>query len=156
MTFALHTCLVVAMLAWGPSALAQTTLGALLDAGAKPRSPAEFTDEVAQRMIVGPTPTGGKLELMYARGGTIQGTGTQNNPASNVTPWLPVRGEWSVDDRNRICTSLAVSGGGLSGATAVLVLPTRCQYWFKLGKDYFFADSDTDRSAKVLVRTIKQ
>jgi hypothetical protein len=34
-------------------------------------------------------------------------------------------------------------------------LPPRCQYWFKLGDVYFLADSDTDRRAKVLRRTLK-
>jgi Ni/Co efflux regulator RcnB len=40
---------------------------------------------------------------------------------------------------------------GLSGVN----LPQRCQYWFKLGDAYFLADSDTDRRAKVLRRTLK-
>ncbi len=35
-------------------------------------------------------------------------------------------------------------------------LPPRCQYWFKLGDKYFLSDSDSDRSAKVLSRTVKQ
>ena len=37
-----------------------------------------------------------------------------------------------------------------------VVLPPRCQFSFKLGDKYFLSDSDTDRSAKVLSRTIKQ
>jgi len=40
-------------------ALGQTNLGELLDAGAKPLSAAEFKEVVVQRMIFGPTPTGG-------------------------------------------------------------------------------------------------
>ena len=54
---------------------------------------------------------------------------------------------------------MRIGGGGASAAGGVgtsVLLPKRCQYWFKLGTQYFFADSDTDRSAKVLSRTIKQ
>ena len=45
---------------------------------------------------------------------------------------------------------------GGTASTPSVALPMRCQYWFKLDDKYFFADSDPDRSAKVLSRTIKQ
>ena len=57
---------------WTPAALAQTTLGALLDAGAKPLPAAQFKEEVVQRTLVGPTSTGGSMEVIYAMSGTIQ------------------------------------------------------------------------------------
>ena len=47
-------------------------------------------------------------------------------------------------------------GAAADGRGTRVVLPTRCQYWFKLGDKYFFADSDTDRSARSWSRTIKQ
>lgn len=141
-------------LTWAPFVAGQTTLGALLDAGAKPLSAAQFKEEVVQRTIEGPTPTGGFLEVMYAESGTVQGRGTPNYSNSTaVFGRLPVDGEWKLGDNGRICTTLRIAGW-TSGST--VVMPTRCQYWFKLGDKYFFADSDTDRSAKVLVRTLKQ
>jgi hypothetical protein len=149
------TSLAFGALLWMPFAYAQTTLGALLDAGAKPLSAAEFKDELVQRVMMGPTPTGGRMEVMYVSNGTLQGVGSQPNVVSTMPPWAPVAGEWQADDKNRICTSMRV-GLGPSGTTGMLILPARCQYWFKLGDAYFFADSDTDRSAKVLSRTIKQ
>ena len=90
---------------------------------------------------------------MYTSDGRLQGTGTQGTiTASMIAPWAPIAGDWSSDDNGRICTSMRV---GTSVGTSVM-LPKRCQYWYKLGKEYYFADSDTDRSAKVLSRTIKK
>jgi hypothetical protein len=141
------------VLTWAPFVVGQTTLGALLDAGANPVSVAQFKDELVQRLIAGPTPTGGKLEVMYTGDGRLQGTGTQAAYSSSIPPWGTITGDWSPDERGRICTSMRV---GVSGAGTSVQLPKRCQYWYKLGMDYYFADSDTDRSAKVLVRIIKQ
>ena len=44
-------------------------------------------------------------------------------------------------------------GGGSTSGTS---LPSNCMDWFKSGDTYFISDSDDDRSAKVLSRTIKQ
>ena len=43
-----------------------------------------------------------------------------------------------------------------SGSPVGTFLPFRCQFWFKYKEQYFLSDSDTDRQARVLVRTIKQ
>jgi hypothetical protein len=138
---------------WTNFAVGQTTLGALLDAGAKPVTVAQFNEEVVQRLIGGPTPTGGMLEVMYTADGRLQGTGTQTANVSSMPPWGAIAGDWSSDEQGRICTSMRV---GVSNAGTSVMLPKRCQYWFKLGTKYYFADSDTDRSAKVLSRTVKQ
>jgi hypothetical protein len=138
-------------LSWMPAVLAQATLGELMDAGAKRVSVAQFKDEVVQHIISGPTATGGSLELIYATNGTIAGSGLSRTQP--VTPPAGVRGEWTTDEVGRICTSMRIFG---TAATLPVELPSRCQYWFKLGDKYYFADSDTDRSAKVLSRTIKQ
>lgn len=138
-----------------PLVAAQTTLGALLDANATKVSPSEFKEELVQRTMVGLSPTGQRLEVMYASNGTIQGVGTSPLFTSAMPPEQAVDGAWRIDDKERICTSLRI-GLGAGGPGTILVLPTRCQYWFKLGNRYFLADSDSDRGAKVLSRTIKQ
>jgi hypothetical protein len=64
--------------------------------------------------------------------------------------------------------SFALARQGLDGAMAYNVtvqgmvnpggevnLPLRCQVWFKNDGQYFLSDSDWDRSAKVLKRTLK-
>ena len=138
---------------WTPAALAQTTLGALLDGGAKPLPAAQFKEEVVQRTLVGPTSTGGSMEVIYAMSGTIQGRGTSDTHRSAVWGSAPVSGDWTPTKRAGSARPCACPAGR---AGSIVVLPSRCQYWFKLDDKYFFADSDPDRSAKVLSRTIKQ
>ena len=138
----------LALCVLAPIALAQGNLGELVDAGAKRMSIEEFKQELVQRVIVGPTMSGGDLEIMYANNGEIQGRGIAV-VSSAVTP-TPIAGEWKIGDSGRICSSMRVGG------TNPVVLPSRCQWWFKLGERYFLADSDTDRSTRVLVRTLKR
>ena len=119
---------------------------------AKPRSKTYKLSDT-NRLFLMVTPSGGKLEIVYTADGRLQGSGTQASTASSVVPWAPISGDWSDDDKGRICTSMRV---GVTSAGSSVLLPKRCQYWYKLGTEYYFADSDTDRSAKVLSRAIKQ
>lgn len=146
---------VLAALVAAAPVFGQTTLGALLDAGAKPLSAAQFQEQVVQRTIVGPLPTGGQMEMMYVSNGTIQGVAAGNS--AYITPisggaTAPISGEWRIDDAARVCTTMRI----VYGSGTAVVMPARCQHWFKFGNDYFFADSDTDRSVRVLKRTIRQ
>lgn len=149
MTLVTRSALAIALLLTAPFAVAQTKLGELLDAGAKKLSGDEFKQEVVQRVIVGPTAVGGKLEVMYANNGQIQGVGSAVGFALSATP-TPISGDWRMGDGEKICTSMQVGG------TNPVALPSRCQSWFKLADQYFISDSDTDRQARVLVRTVKQ
>jgi hypothetical protein len=58
-----------------------------------------------------------------------------------------IYGEWKVDESGNICSSMRIGS---------VVLAPRCQVWFKHGEQYFLSDSDTDRRARVLLRTVKQ
>jgi hypothetical protein len=124
------------------AAVAQQSLGEVLDAGGKRMSAKEFETEIVQRVVVGPAPTVGELELMYASNGQIAGRGKHPGLPVGITVSLGT-GEWKLDDAGRVC-----SGWGS--------LPNRCQYWYKLADKYYVSDSDLDRSAKVLSRTIQQ
>src|SRR5262252_7415831 len=137
----------IAVLLLVPFATAQNNLGELLDAGAKKLSLEEFKEEIVQRITVGSMPTGGRIEVVYARSGMIQGAGSNREGA--VVPSSPIMGEWTTDISGRVCTAMRI--GGQPGATGppLIMLPARCQYWFKYKDDYFLADSDSDRSAKV-------
>jgi len=131
---------------------AQSTLGELLDAGAKKITPTEFKRDVIQRTLVGPTNTGAPLEVMYVANGSIAGMG--GNPLDTAGSYrqnVPVSGAWMIDETERICTAMQVAPpqGG------VTTLPQRCQYWFKMGDAYYISDSETDRHAKVLRRSVK-
>jgi len=124
-------------------AAAQQSLGAVLDAGGKRLSAKEFETEIVQRVVVGPAPTGGELEMMYVSNGSIVGSGRHPLFSYNLTA---IAGEWKLDEAGRACSSMRIGG---------LRLPERCQHWYKLGDKYYVSDSDLDRSAKVLSRTIK-
>jgi hypothetical protein len=141
--------LMLVVLLCAPLATAQSNLGELLDAGAKKLTVEEFKNEVAQRVIVGPTATGGKLELLYAHTGVIQGLGTYMDVTSQRL--ATISGEWTTDDNGRVCTSMTIGGG-----VTAMMLPPRCQFWFKYAEQYFLSDSDSDRKARVLRRTLKQ
>ncbi|HVE48146.1 MAG TPA: hypothetical protein VNG69_00850 [Casimicrobiaceae bacterium] len=134
------------------SAIAQSLLGEVIDAGGKRMSGEQFRNEIVQRSIAGLTPSGGKIEMMYAMNGTIAGVGAlSSQPVTSHTMHAQVSGTWAIDDGDRVCTTLKIFDP--VGFTAIL--PARCQAWFKLGDAYFISDSDSDRRMKVLKRTLK-
>ena len=135
-------------------ALAQQTLGELLDAGAKQLTAEEFRSEVVQRLLVGRSPSGGDLELLYTVAGVVQGRGAPGNISFSLVQPANITGSWTEGDNGRICTSLII-GVGAGGGVSTVVLPPRCQFWFRLARQYYLADTDWDRSGKVLVRTLK-
>lgn len=153
----MNRCLGVTMALLAPLAAAQENLGALLDAGARKLSAEEFQQEVVQRALVGPSATGGSIEVTYTGNGIVQGIGTPPNH-SQTRSWVhsvQISGLWTIDASERVCTSMRIftaGGGGAFGS----YLPPRCQFWLKLSDKYFLSDSDSDRSAKVLIRTLKQ
>ena len=142
---------------FAPVANAQNNLGELLEAGGKKLSAQDFQEQLVQRMLVGPTAAGLNVEMIYSTHGSVVGGGT--------APWGTGRtglsGQWRVDGSGKICTSMiiggvAAAGGPALGASGAVILPERCQSWYKLGERYFLSDSDIDRTARVLPRTVKQ
>jgi hypothetical protein len=132
----------------------QTTLGELLDAGAAPLSVEDFKREVVQQILVGRTGGGAELELMYAENGSIVGHGTPPTNVSAVATQRSLTGQWSAGSEGKICTVILFQEQHVMRSPAPSA--PRCQYWFKLGDAYYISDSDTDRRAKVLRRTLKQ
>jgi hypothetical protein len=132
-------------------AAAQNKLGELLDAGAKAMSAEEFKREVVQRTVVGATPIGGNFEVMYTSNGFVQGTGSYRQSTSATAWQSAISGQWKIED-GRVCTSMEIGG---APATPPVYLPPRCQFWFKHDQQYFLSDSDSDRDARVLRRTLK-
>ncbi len=124
-------------------------LGDLLDAGAKRVTADQFKREVVQRTIVGPTNTGAPMEVMYAPNGSIAGKGGNPlEPAGSYRQGGPLSGEWTIDEHDRICATMRLE------PRVGTVFPKSCQACFKLREIYYVSDSDTDRRAKVLSRTI--
>jgi hypothetical protein len=86
---------------------------------------------------------------MYVANGEIRGVGANAMMSGAFAPNVQyeIRGSWQIDEPGRVCVSMVVGG---------VVLPYRCQYWYKYGQQYFFSDSDVDRSMRVVRRTIKR
>jgi hypothetical protein len=141
------------MLLYGPLAAAQSTLGQLLDAGARKLSAAEFQAELVQRVIVGPTAQGGSLEIIYTTRGIVSGT-AEPKLKLNKDQTSPITGTWTIGEQEAICAQMRLVGP--RGVNVSVTLPNRCEFWFKLGGQYFLADTDWDRSSAVLNRALKQ
>src|SRR5260221_5261451 len=142
--------LALALLLLGVPAAAQRHLGELLDDHATMLSTDEFKRDVVGRSLVGPTATGGTLEVTYATDGQVSGTGS--TPGYQFVNTASISGTWSIDDNGKMCSAIRI----VSSRPPDLVFPRRCQWWFKKADQYFLSDSDLDRDAKVLLRGLKQ
>jgi hypothetical protein len=143
----------ILMMACVSPALAQTNVGQLLDSGAAKLSPGDFKQQIVGRYLEGPGRGSGfttfsAQELIYLENGVIRGSGQVTTPGGMTSGGqFLIEGSWTIDDRDRVCQTTRAAG---------LSLAPRCQYWFKLADKYFFADSDSDRSALITVRTVKK
>ena len=108
--------------------------------------PKEFERDLVQTVLVGPMASGGSLEIIYLTDGSLQGAG--RSPLFPFSqPNAPIFGQWKIDDKERVCAVMRIGE---------LPLAARCQFWLKYDQKYYLSDSDSDRSAKVLLRTVKQ
>jgi len=134
-------------------ALAQTNVGHLLDSGAVKLSAADFKQEIVGRFLVGPgrglSMTTGAQEVVYLQDGLIRGSGAASTLGgmSGGGQSFVIEGTWTIDEQGRVCQSTRAGN---------VVLAPRCQYWFRHSEKYYFADSDSDRSALITVRTVKK
>jgi hypothetical protein len=132
-----------ALLLWATLAAGQSSVGELLDAGARRLSAEEFQRELVGRTVAGPISDVSEVELVYMVNGRVLGSGQGRGTRLIMGP---VEGSWTVGETGSICSTMTVG---------MVVMPKRCQFWFKLGDAYFISDSDSDRSARVLRRTVK-
>lgn len=134
-------------------ALAQTKVGQLLDSGAVKLSAADFKQQIVGRFLVGPgrgvQVISSAHEVVYLEDGRIRGSGSNTTLGGmkGGGASFAIDGTWTIDERDRICETTQVGN---------VVLAPRCQVWFKQADKYFFADSDSDRSALITVRTVKK
>jgi len=140
----------LALLLSSSCALAQRTVGELIDAGATRLSPAEFRDQVVQRTIRGPMETGMDAEIMYGANGSVEGTGGEGYGAS-IAWTAQILGTWKFGDDGTVCSAIS-----LDGATIRASFPMRCRYWFNLNNRYYVSNSASNRSAAVLSRAIAE
>jgi hypothetical protein len=131
--------------------LAQTNVGQVLDGGAEKLTAAEFKKQIVGRFITGPgmRADSGTIEVVYLDGGVIRGAGAASplGGALGGGGRYDIEGTWTIDEQDRICQSIRIGN---------VALAPKCQYWFKQAEKYYLADSDSDRSARVSIRTVKK
>jgi hypothetical protein len=131
-----------ALLIAGP-ALAQGTLGELLDAGGTKLAGDTFRTEIADATVSGPSRTGGSVEFVYRADGTF--TGTFSSPQGRGAG---VVGTWKIDEDGRVCVDFAI--------VATDRRDRNCGFLFKLAGAYFASESGADRDAVVLKRAVRR
>lgn len=136
------------LLLWATLAAGQNDLGELLDAGARRLSIEEFRRDLVGRLLTGPISRSNELEIVYTEDGKVQGAGT----GREGRPFFGnerggIAGSWTTGDNDTICVAMKLG---------LVMIPQRCQFWFKLGDEYFISDYDSDRSARVLRRSVKK
>jgi hypothetical protein len=133
---------IVLMACGSTGALAQNSLGELLDAGWKKLSKEQVVATLSGATVTGPTRGGGQREYAYKADGTLSGF-----LESAKGKGAAVVGTWTVDDNGKLCSELRVRG----------TVDQVCAFLFAISTDQFYAsDSDTDRSSPILKRTIKK
>ena len=138
------SCIVFVVLS-STTALAQTTMGEVFDAGGKKLTKEEILAAVAGANISGPTQGGGSMQADYKSDGTF--SGSQQTTAGKGRGRF---GTWTVDDSGMYCTEITITGGGSTQPEK------SCGYFLKLGDQYFVAVGSDDRGARVLSRIIKK
>ena len=126
------------------TALAQTTLGEVLDAGGKKLTKEEILAAVAGANISGPTQGGGTMQADYKSDGTF--SGSQQTTAGKGRGRF---GTWTVDDSGLYCTEITISG-------AITQPDKSCGYLQAWGSILCRRRRSDDRGARVLPRTIKK
>ena len=125
------------------TALAQNTVGEVLDAGGKKLSKDEVVGAIVGGNISGPTRTGGQAQLNYKADGTFAGT-IQSSQGKNGGMF----GTWTVDDSGQACVEYTLTiFGSQQGKT--------CSFFFRQADQYYVAETD-DRGSLLMRRTIKK
>jgi hypothetical protein len=145
----LAAALVVAAVIAPSGAIAQTTVGDILDDGAKRLSGEDFRQEVLQRPLQATLDPSITAEIVYTAKGSVEGAGSAGRARFGAEWSVDVRGGWTIDGDEKICTRIV-----LDGPTIRANYPPRCQYWFR-HRDRFYVSPSKDRHARVLPRTPK-
>lgn len=131
----LKSPLLAALLACAGGAHAQSTLGELIDLGARKITP-------AQAQALGPlgiTRQGADSNVFMTLhpDGTVVGS-VDNRQGHGSSP---AHGTWTMDANGKRCVDVALPAFGMTW--------NQCGYTWQLGHQLFAAPSDTDRNARV-------
>ena len=126
------------------AAVAQGTLGELLDAGAVKLSKQQVLETVIGANVSGRTRAGGTQHTDYKSDGTYSGSyaGTGIYSAGYF-------GKWTLDDTGKLCIE---GQAGLKGTPSA-----GCVCYYRLADQlYIGPDEESNRSGSVLMRTVKR
>ena len=125
------------------SALAQNSLGELLDGGAKKLSKEAVQGALSGAQVSGTSTTGATTDYHYKADGNFSGN------LKNSEGWTTgAVGTWSVDDSGRLCSewTLTKNSKKFKG----------CGFLYARSDQYYYAESDSDRQAPIYKRVIKK
>ena len=126
-------------------AIAQSTVGEVLDAGGKALTKVELIALLPGATVSGPTAGGGQMYRTIKADGTMAGN-VQNLNGKNAAQ----EGEWKIEDDGQLCVSTSTRFRETTNASK------SCGYYYKLGDKYFAAVEGGERGTRVLERSIKK
>ena len=130
------------------AALAQSTVGDLLDAGAVKLSKADIMATIVGANVSGPTQAGGINQTDFKSDGTYTGA-YQGSPGAGRGQSGGYFGKWTLSDEGKFC--LEGSAGPAARANS------SCLFYFRLGDQLYVAvDADAGRTSAVLKRMVKR
>jgi len=124
-------------------ALAQKSLGDLLDGGAKKLSKEAVQSAISGAQISGTSTTGAATDYHYTADGKFSGNLRALDGMTTGTV-----GTWKVDDSGRLCAewTLVKNSKRFKG----------CGFLYAKADQYYYVESDSDRSAKIYKQVIKK
>jgi hypothetical protein len=128
------------------AALAQNTLGELLDAGGKKLSKDEVKSALSGAHVSGLSTIGGTVDYDFKADGSYSGSGQ----GSRGLLWGLV-GTWTVEDSGQLCTEYRLAGRSGAGGKE-----TYCHFYFIVSDQHYLSESESDRNARILKRTVKK
>jgi len=131
----------------GNVAMAQGTLGELLDAGAVQLTKQQVTETVTGATLSGPRAQAGSIENTFKADGTYSGSYQGGASARAAARGGGMFGNWSVDEGGKMCLD-GTGGDGKPMHT--------CNYYFRKGDQLYVVASDSDRAAIALKRDVKR
>lgn len=123
-------------------ALAQATLGELLEQGGKRLDKAEVQALLVGATLAGPTTTGGDVRLEVKADGSLSGN-------MRTIRSFGVMGTWKLEEDGRFCTDLS-SGGSRPVQIAA------CNHYYRKGNEYFVADAQSTPETPVRRREVSR
>lgn len=137
--------ILLAMAVWAGGAVAQETLGELLDLGGRKMSQAELVAALQGTVMSGDSVKlkGGGIRFEYSPDGTVTGVGRTATGEE-----FRHSGTWRVDENGHFVRETISMPSGVKKVEE--------RFFFKRGDAYYAAESETDRAAPVFKRLFEK